>query len=325
MASEKNKLSKSFFSLSLVQIANNVLPLITVPYISRIFGPEKFGIINFAASFVAYFVLFISYGFDLSATRKISQDPTNKEHRSLVFCEVLYAQTILFLFSVVVFGILLFAMPQFHDNKQVVIYSFLICVSALFTQNWLFMAMQDLSKVALFNFISKLLFTFLIFFVVKKNSDYIYQPLLIGIIQIAVALLSFFWAVNRYAIKLIKVPIIRCFAYLWEEKTIFLSLVVGSLYTNSNMFILGVYQGNVEVGYYAAGLRFISIIQTILSTPLSQALYPFIGKAFGESKEKGDRNRKENNTIDSSSYYNSWLRFANSWAIRPNFIIWSKI
>src|SRR5476649_2627192 len=112
MSSEKKHLSKSFFSLSLVQIANNVLPLISVPYVSRIIGPDKFGLINFAASFIAYFVLFIGFGFELSATRRIAQDPYNKAHRDLVFSEVLYSQLILFAVSVFVFIILLFTIPQ---------------------------------------------------------------------------------------------------------------------------------------------------------------------------------------------------------------------
>ena len=287
MASEKNKLSKSFFSLSIVQIANNILPLITVPYISRIFGPDKFGELSFATSYVAYFLLFIGFGFDLSATRKISQKPNDENHRSLVFSEVLSAQTVLFLISVVVFSILLFVIPEFQGDKRVVIFTFLLCISALLTQNWLFMAMQDLPKVALFSFTTKLLFTLSIFFVVHKKSDYVYQPLLVGIIQISVATLSFVWAVRRYHLTFIKVSLKRCFSYLWEEKIIFLSLVIGSLYTNSNVFLLGLFRDSQQVGYYSAGMRLIQITQTILSTPLSMALYPFIGQAFGDSKEKG--------------------------------------
>ncbi len=287
MSSEKKNLSKSFFSLSLVQIANNVLPIVSVPYVSRIIGPDKFGLINFAASFIAYFVLFIGFGFDLTATRKIAQDPNNKVHRSIVFSEVLYAQFILFLISVIIFVILLFTVPQFKNDKELLIFSFLICISTLLTQNWLFMAMRDLPKIALFNFITKLLFTFSIFFVIQKKSDYVYQPLLWAAIQIIIAILSFVWAVKRYDLDLIKVSLKRCFEYLWEDKTVFFSLVIGSLYTTSNTFILGLYQGNVQVGYYSAGVRLLLVIQSVLTLPLSQALYPFIGKAFGESKNKG--------------------------------------
>ena len=132
MSSEKKNLSKSFFSLSIVQAANSILPIISVPYVSRIIGPDKFGLINFAASFIAYFTLFIGFGFDLSASRKIAQDPDNKAHRSKVFSEVFYAQNILFFISLIVFSVLLYAVPQFRDNKQLMIYTFLICISHMF-------------------------------------------------------------------------------------------------------------------------------------------------------------------------------------------------
>ena len=287
MSSEKKNLSKSFFSLSIVQAANSILPIISVPYVSRIIGPDKFGLINFAASFIAYFTLFIGFGFDLSASRKIAQDPDNKAHRSKVFSEVFYAQNILFFISLIVFSVLLYAVPQFRDNKQLMIYTFLICISTLLTQNWLFMAMRDLPKIAIFNLATKLLFTFSIFFVIRQKSDYVYQPLLLAAIQILVAVFSFVWAINRYELVFIKISLKRCFMYLWEDKIVFFSLVIGSLYTTSNIVILGIYQSSTQVGYYSAGIRLLSVVQAVVTAPLSQALYPFIGKAFGESKEKG--------------------------------------
>jgi PST family polysaccharide transporter len=149
------------------------------------------------------------------------------------------------------------------------------------------MAMQDLPKVALLGFITKLAFTCSIFFVIHKKSDYLYQPLLVGCIQIIVASLSLIWAVKKYQIYFVKVSLKRCLKYLWEEKIIFLSMVIGSLYTNSNIFLLGLFQNSVQVGYYSAGMRLIQIVQTILSTPLSMTLYPFIGQAFAESKKSG--------------------------------------
>jgi O-antigen/teichoic acid export membrane protein len=177
-----------------VQIATYVLPLISVPIVSRIIGPEKYGTINFAVAYVAYFTLLISYSFDFSATRKISKDPDNIDNRNKVFSEVFYTQCLLFFLSTITFVILLFTVTQLKENKAVVIFSYLLCVSTLFTQNWLFQAMQDLSKVALFNLISKVLFTVAILIVVRKNQDYIWQPLIISVVQAMVAIWSFTWA-----------------------------------------------------------------------------------------------------------------------------------
>lgn len=289
MNSGKQALTKNILSLSVVQIANNVLPLLSVPVISRIIGPDKFGAINFAASFVGYFVLLIGYGFDLSATRRIAADPNNRELRNRVFSEVFYIQAALLLLSGFIFTGLLLSVPQFKLESLLMIFSFLICISALFTQNWLFLAMQDMPKVAFFNLLTKLLFTVFILVFIKQKSDYVLQPLIIGVIQIGVSLVSFYWAYRKYRLRFVRVRMMEALLVLWTERTIFFSLVVVSMYTSTNVFILGLYQSPAQVGYYTAGQRLIIIIQSILTNPLSQALYPYIGRAFGESREAGIR------------------------------------
>ena len=284
---EKKNLTKNVLSLSVVQIANNVLPLLSVPVISRIIGPDKFGSINFATSFIGYFVLLIGYGFDLSATRKIARDPFNVENRNQVFSEVFYIQSILLVISGLIFTWLLYTIPQFKVESLLMVFSFLICISTLFTQNWLFLAMQDMPKVALFNLVTKLLFTVFILLLVKQKEDYVLQPLIIGCIQIVVSLASFAWAFKKYQLKFVKIPILDTIKLLWTERMIFFSLVVVNLFTSTNVFILGLYQSPAQVGYFTAGQKLIIIVQTILTTPLSQALYPYIGQSFGKSKEAG--------------------------------------
>ncbi|MGV3704173.1 MAG: flippase [Arcticibacter sp.] len=289
MISEKKALTRNILSLSVVQIANNVLPLLSVPVISRIIGPDKFGAINFAASFVGYFVLLIGYGFDLSATRRIAADPHNEELRNRVFSEVFYIQAALLILSACIFTGLLVSVPLFRLESLLMIFSFLICISALFTQNWLFLAMQDMPKVAFFNLVTKLLFTVFILVFIRHKEDYVLQPLIIGVIQIGVSLMSFFWAYRKYRLRFVPVNMMEGLLVLWRERTIFFSLVVVSLYTSTNVFILGLYQSPTQVGYYAAGQRLIIIIQSILTNPLSQALYPYIGRAFAESRDAGIR------------------------------------
>lgn len=286
--SEK-RLTRNILSLTLVQIANYGMPLISVPVISRIIGPEKFGVINFAAAFIAYFTLLITYGFDLTATRKIAKDPTNEQNRNTVCSEVFSTQLLLLMLATCLFFILVYTVPRLQIDRKVMIFSFVICISTVFTQNWLFQAMQDLSKVAIFNLVSKILFTIAILMLVQKSDDYIWQPLLFGVIQTLVGVASFVWAVKKYNIKLSRVPVRRCLQVLWEEKTIFFSLVVVNLYTTTNTFILGIYQNSEQTGYYTAGQRLILIAQSVLTLPLTQALYPFIGKAFGDNREHGLR------------------------------------
>jgi O-antigen/teichoic acid export membrane protein len=283
----KKSLIKNTFFVGVIQVVNYGFPIITIPIISRVIGPEKFGIINFSSAFVAYFVLLIGFGFELTATRKITSDPDNIENRNKVFSEVFISQCILLLFSTIVFSCLIFIVPNLRQEKEVAIFTFLTCFSVVMTQNWLFQAMQDLSKIALLNAISKAIYTIIILSVLRYKTDYIWQPLALSISQLIIGILSFVWALNKYKLKLYNMKFINCLKLLWDEKIFFLSLCTISLYTNTNIIVLGIFHNITEVGFYTAGQKVISIIQMMISLPLSLVLYPYIGRAFGESYEKG--------------------------------------
>ncbi|TLV03710.1 flippase [Dyadobacter luticola] len=283
----KKNLIKNIASLSVVQIANYVLPLISIPVISRVIGPDKFGVINYAVAFIAYFNILITYGFDLTATRKVAQDPENIALRNKVFSEVFQAKTLLFIISCLIFTICLNFVPPLKVEARVAIFSFLFCIGTLFTQNWLFLAMQDIPKVALFDFMSKLLFTVAVLLVVQHKEDYVWQPLITSLIQIVVAITSFTWAIKRYKLKMRWVGLDNIFALLKSESVVFFSFILINLYTTTNVIVLGLFQTPENVGYYTGGQKLIIVAYSVISLPLSHALFPYIGRAFAESREHG--------------------------------------
>lgn len=285
--SENKGLIKNIASLGIVQIANYVFPLITVPIISRIIGPDKFGAINYSGAFIAYFTMFIGYGFDLTATRRIAKDPQNESLRNQVFSEVFYTQIFLFFCCTLLFWGSLEIIPPLRAEKTIAIFTFLVCISTVLTQNWLFQAMQDLPKIAWLNFLTKLVFTFTILFIVKEKEDYIWQPLVASLTQILVATLSFFWALKKYKLKLLNINFGDVFNLLKSERTVFFSVVVISLYTTTNTVILGLMQSETQVGYYTAGQKLMDIARSVIGMPLAMALFPFIGKAFGQGFKEG--------------------------------------
>lgn len=284
---QNNSLLKNLLSLSLLQAANNVLPVISIPIIVRIIGPDKFGVINFASVVASYFILLTNYGFDLTATRAIALNRNNLQTRSNIFNEVLYAKLLLFGASLLIFLVLLNTLPQLREEKQVAIYSFLIVFSFVLTPNWLYQGMQELYNIALFNFLTKLLFTAAVLLVIREKQDYVYQPLFIGVAHIVVGLVAFGWAVRKYQIRLFYVPLRQVLRHLWSERVIFFSMVAINVSVYATTLVLGLVQNSEAVAFFSAPWRLVIIMHTIVTMPIGMALFPYIGTSFGISREKG--------------------------------------
>lgn len=130
--SEGNKLVfKNVFFLSLMQGANYILPFITIPYLVRTIGIEKYGLIAFAQSFAAYFVIFTDYGFSLSATKLISINRNDSKKISEIFSSVLYVKLVFVILSIIISTIIIFSFKKFYSEYEIFYFSLLVLIGQM--------------------------------------------------------------------------------------------------------------------------------------------------------------------------------------------------
>ena len=68
----KGTVFKNYLYLLMIQGANFILPLITLPYLVRTLGVNKFGIVMVAHSFAILLTIVTEFGLDMSATRQVA-------------------------------------------------------------------------------------------------------------------------------------------------------------------------------------------------------------------------------------------------------------
>lgn len=288
MTQSKNRtLLKNIASLGIVQIVNYIFPLITIPYLSRIIGPDGFGIINYITAFVSYFILVINYGFDFTATRKIAVDPDNLEVRSKVFSEVTCARFLLLVVSIISFAVFIIVIPLLNKNIELSLILFLNVISALLTPQYVFQGLQKLPVLSLTNLLKGVINAALIFLLISKKDD-IMLYVSIGVFSnFIISIISLLYVIFIIKIKFVFYSIRHSLSLLNEAKSVFFSSIVFSLYTTTNIIILGLFEQTKIIGYYTTAVSFIIIIQSVVNIPLSSSLYPYIGRAFSESQENG--------------------------------------
>lgn len=288
MVPSKNRtLLKNVASLGVVQVVNYIFPLLTIPYVSRIIGPEGFGLINYITAFVSYFVLIVYYGFDLTATRKIAVDPDNLEIRSKVFSEVTCARLLLFIITIVGFMICISSVPLLNSNIMLSLVLFLTVISALLTPQYVFQGLQRLPVLSILTLVKGVINTSLIFLFVSKKDDLLLYASISVFSNFLISLISILYVILVIKIKFTFYSIKHSLTILKEGRLIFFSSIIFSLYTTTNIIILGFFAGPKTIGYYTTAVSFIIIVQSVVNIPLSSSLYPYIGKSFSESEENG--------------------------------------
>jgi O-antigen/teichoic acid export membrane protein len=274
-------------SLFSVQIANFLLPLLTVPYVVRIIGPDKLGLLNFSQAYVTYFSLLINYGFDMAAVRSIAANREDKEATNRIFSQVMAGKALLWVLSTIVFAIVTMANPEFRGHLFLHVCTYLVCIGTVLSPFWLYQAMEDLGRVAIFNLAVKLILSLSVFLLIHKAEDYFYQNLAISASQIIVSVAALYVAMRRFGIKFTWPTGPELRTRFKEDRTIFFSSVMITIYASSNVFILGLISLPYNVGIYSAGTRLESMADSFVGLALNQALFPVVAQAFGQGREQG--------------------------------------
>jgi PST family polysaccharide transporter len=247
---KSNKLIKNFSYLSVIELANYVLPFVTIPYIVHTVGVEKFGIITFAYAIMAYFQLLVMFGFRLTGTKYISLHRHDQEKISSFYWNVITIQLILFLISILLF-LPLFLMDSIHNEWQVFILSFGLVIGSILFPIWFFQGMEDMKYVAILNVISKSIYSLSIFLLIKIQSDYIFIPVLNVFSVIFIGIMSNIVIKSKYNIKFIFPSFAKIELIVKDNWHIFLSTITTNLYTTTNTVLLGFLTNYSVVGIYS--------------------------------------------------------------------------
>lgn len=276
--SEYRGLIKNYSSLGLVQLSNYILPLITLPYLSRVLGVDFFGLVMMAQAIMIYLTIITDYGFNLSATKEIAKNRDNLSKVSEIFCSVFIIKITLLVISFLILISIIELIPLFKTHSLLFYFSFLIVVGNTFLPTFLFQGIEKMSFLAFFNLFAKIGFTGLIFIVIQSSSDYYLVHGLWGLSYIIVNLVSFYIIITKLKIK-VKIPVIATIkTYYQLSFEYFLSRVAVAVYLNANIIIIGVLLSPENAGYYSGAEKLIFAITTFYA-PLIETIYPYVSRS----------------------------------------------
>jgi PST family polysaccharide transporter len=276
---------KNSFSLLLIQGTNFILPLLILPYLIKTIGLEKFGMVSFAQSFVSYFIIFIDYGYNFTATREISISRSDKIKVENIVCTVLLTKLILTLISFILLVFAISTITYLSKTPYLYYFSFFLVIGQAIIPTWFFQGVEKMKYLTYVNLISKILFTILIFVLITKPEHYLYITLLLSLGNIISGIIGLWIIRKKFEIHFHFPKSYNLKKELANGWYTFISNFSINAYINSNLLILAFYSSPIVVGYYSIIDKITYALRQLL-TVFFQATYPQACKCALESHQK---------------------------------------
>ena len=269
-----------------VQFFRKTLPLITIPYLARVLGPDGWGLVVIFQSLAACTGLLIEFGFDLSATRQVARCRQVPERLAEVVAGVFGSQAALAAGTVAVALLVHNWVPILRNHPTLVAFSLLVAIAEGFNPTWYFVGMERMGVVAALEISCKGAAAVAIFSLVRSPED----AKTVLALQAAAAMLSILAALCLVYRKIpFRLPTRRLVhEALRNGWPLFLLRGSESFYTLGNAFILGFFVGPTAVGYFA-GPEKITRALAGLFNPIRQTLYPRLSRLMQTSPSQGAR------------------------------------
>ena len=256
---------------AILTVAGIIFPLITFPYISRVLLVEGSGKVAFATSVVTYFTMFASLGIPTYGVRACAIVRDNKEKLSKTVQELLIISGGTTLLTYIVFGISLFVIPEFAQERTLLLIVGLgIGLNTIGVQ-WLYNALEQYSYITTCSILFKVIGMILMFLLVKESSDYQIYGGVYVIASFGSYVLNFICL--RKFVTFQKTGTYQFKQHLKHIMVFFAMSAGASIYLNLDVVMLRFLQSNEAVGYYNAGIKVKTVLVTCV-TSLGTVLLP---------------------------------------------------
>ena len=275
------KVIKNYLYNLSYQILTIILPIVTVPYVTRIFTSEALGNYVFYNSIVSYFSLFAMLGIGVYGTKQIAA----ASDVSSTFWNIYAIQLIASILAMAVYIIAIFSIPQMGGIIPLIVGITLF--AKMIDISWLFSGKEDFKKITIRNTVVRIIGVISIFTFVKSSDDLYLYVFLIVIFDFLGQFVM--WVPAK---KFIKRPSFNAKVIkknLHPIVLLFLPQVAISLYVVLDRTLLGLLGSYSDVGIYEQGQKLVSILLKVVSS-LGVVMLPRVANLLSERRDKEAQN-----------------------------------
>ncbi len=282
----KSKLFKNMSWLFVLNFSNTIIPYFTFPYITRIFLPEGYGIISFSLAFIAYFLTFIDYGFNLTGARKIATAEGDALKLSKIYTSIISTKFFFFLISVPLIVIATLINSSLNEYREIIYIFIIMALSHVLMPTWFFQGLQRVKDMTIISLLVRTVFMICVFTLIKTPADIPLYSVLYSLSFLIIAIISMIIIRKNIKIKFCMIDFKDIIYMIKDGFFVFISTAVITIMSSTGIFVLGLFHTTEFSGYYS-GIGKINQVITMMYYPIGQALYPYNSKKYEVSFKKG--------------------------------------
>ena len=272
-----NSIFKNGMWLYILQIFNMVIPIFTLPYVTRILGVYQYGVFSIGLNFIGYLQVLVDYGFNMSATRFVILNKKDKKKLDDCFTGVLYSR--FFLVGISLLSLLCYIMIVDSTNKGGMLVLFLYVFGTALQIDWFYQGMMEMKYILFINVIARSLFLLGVFEFVNTQHDLLVYCFLYGFTPVSSGIIGIIWAKKKYKISLNKLSILSIKTHLMDGWYVFTTQLSSTIFGAIGITFLGMFSEPYVVGGFSA-IQKIPLVILMLWSPISRVLYPLSSKKF---------------------------------------------
>ena len=245
------------------QISSLVFSVILMPYLTRTLGSEGYGKYNYCLSICGYFLSVSALGISAYAIREISAIRENREKAYEIGRELFSLNILSAIIAYGLFFLMLVIWRPVGAYRDILLILSLEIVFRTIGRSWIYSAYEDFRFATIESILIHALRTAAIFLFVKSQDD---LAVYAGITSTCAALLAcidclYTSRYMRYGVTLD----MKLSQHLAPVLIIFMSAITTSVYLDSDITMLGIFRGDVDVGIYKVSTQVYTMVKTMLN------------------------------------------------------------
>ncbi|CAD5899712.1 oligosaccharide flippase family protein [Carnobacterium maltaromaticum] len=274
------KIVSNFIYQASYQLMMILLPIITIPIVSRALGAQGVGTWNFIYSIVSYFMLIGGLGLANYGVREIALVKNDKATLSKKFWELELFNAFFSLGILVVYLFLCLFLP----NKELYLILSISIFSVFLDISWFFSGIEDFKRITLSNICIRIVsFVCIVVFVRGKEDLIVYFIIQAGTTFCSQAL---FWFFLKGKIEFVRVSMKDIWQHFRPSLHFFIAKLSSTIFSNLNKTILGLMTSMSIVGIYSNSLMLVLMASSLVNA-LNVVLIPHMSSLMNEKNEQG--------------------------------------